>query len=249
MNTNTINDCLTLFDDFLTDNVNNDLKKYFKDELKALEPMRKIALNVSQLKNRDIPEIIKKYVSNLDRSISILTELNATLLDVVPFLEWYRIFDSEEIDPSLSAGLLAGQIVGKRGLIKSDNFYMGLFFLSPDIHYPLHQHNPLEIYYVFSGTLQIQHGREKLPFSVETGDYSITPCNQVHSLTTGKESCLICYMWVKGYGELEGPNWWWEEQKNGSWKRVCWERQSDSNWKITGSEELTDEIINLSGDS
>ena len=84
-----------LFDDFLTDNVDNDLKKYFKDELRALEPMRKIAMNVSQLKNRDIPEIIKKYVSNLDRSIGDSTELNAALLDVVPFLEWYQIFESK----------------------------------------------------------------------------------------------------------------------------------------------------------
>ena len=157
-------------------------------------------MSVSQLKKINLPEIVKEYVSNLDRSIGDSKELNAALLDVVPFLEWYQIFESKEIDPSLSKGLLAGQIVGKRGLIKSDKFYMGLFFLSQEIHYPLHQHNPLEIYYVFSGTLQIQHGRQKLPFIVETGDYSITPCNQVHSLTTKEEPCLLCYMWVKGYG-------------------------------------------------
>ena len=249
MNTTTIYECLSLFEDFLTDKVDNDLKEYFRDELKALKPVQKISMNDTQLKEKVIPDIVKNYVSNLDMAVSGLTELDTALLDVVPFLEWYRIFDSEEIHPSLSKGLLAGQIVGKKGLIKSDEFYMGLFFLSPDIHYPLHQHNPLEIYYVFSGALQLQHGRQKLPFSVEAGDYSITPCNQVHSLTTSAEPCLICYMWVKGYGKLQGPNWWWEEQKNGSWKRVCWERQSDSNWKITGSEELTDEIINLSGDS
>jgi len=56
-------------------------------------------------------------------------------------------------------------------------------------------------------------------------------------------------MWVSGTGTLLGPNWWWEEQKDGSWKRICWERQEDSSWAITGSENLTNRIIDSSGDS
>ena len=249
MRTINVHGCLTLFEKFLTDKVDHHYKEYFRDELKGLKSTGKNQIGSFQAKKKNTPDIIKKCVSKKDISMSDSAELNSALFGVVPFLEWYQIFDGEEIDPSLSKGLIAGQIVGKKGLIKSNEFYMGLFFLSPKIHYPLHQHNPLEIYYVFSGTLQIQHGRRKLPFSVGAGNYSITPCNQVHSLTTNEKPCFICYMWVKGYGDLQGPNWWWEEQKNGSWKRVCWERQPDSKWKITGSEKLTQSIVDASGDS
>ena len=63
MNNNIVHECLGLFDDFLTNKVDNELKEYFKDELKALEAETKIAMNVSQLKKKDIPEIVKKYVS------------------------------------------------------------------------------------------------------------------------------------------------------------------------------------------
>ena len=51
MKNDTVNECLSLFENFLTDKVDNHLKEYFKDELKGLERVKKnIAMSISQPK-------------------------------------------------------------------------------------------------------------------------------------------------------------------------------------------------------
>ena len=153
------------------------------------------------------------------------------------------------VEERLSQGLCAGQVIGKNGLVSSSELFMGLFLLAPRISYPLHQHDTLEIYYVLSGYVDIMHGRNKKPFRVHPGQFSITPNNQIHSLSTGDCPCLISYIWISGGGNMDTPNWWWEEQVDGTWDRIRWERQNDSTWKICGKEKLSNRIIKESGDS
>ena len=240
--------CIKSFEDLLEDQSDKTLMKFFLEDLRGLKidcvgRISEVAIG------KDFPKNVQKYLKEIKSGIDNSCTLDSSLFDIIKYLKWYQIFDGEGIDPSLAEGLFAAQIVGKNGLVKSNNLYMGLFLLYPNVHYPLHQHNALEIYYASSGTLQLQHGRKKMPFLIKNGEYSITPSNQVHSLTTSNEPCLLCYMWVSGTGTLLGPNWWWEEQQDGSWRRICWERQEDSSWAITGSENLTNEMIEASGDS
>ena len=66
-------------------------------------------------------------------------------------LDWYQIFDASHTDPALAGGLMAGQVIGGRGKLHSQDLYLGLFLLAPHVTYPLHQHAALEIYHVLSG--------------------------------------------------------------------------------------------------
>ena len=243
-----IKKCIKSFEDLLENQSDKTLIKFFLEDLRSLK-IEDFGGIDEVASGKDFPKNVQKYLKEIKSGIDNSCTLDSSLFDISRYLNWYQLFDGEGIDPSLAEGLFAAQIVGKKGLVKSNNFYMGLFLLCPNVHYPLHQHNALEIYYASSGTLQLQHGRKKMPFLIKSGEYSITPSNQVHSLTTSNEPCLLCYMWVSGTGTLLGPNWWWEEQKDGSWKRICWERQEDSSWAITGSENLTNKIIDGSGDS
>jgi quercetin dioxygenase-like cupin family protein len=165
-----------------------------------------------------------------------------------PFLDhvsWYQIFDGEQVPDDLATGLMAGQIIGGRGLLASRDLYLGLFLLAPHLTYPLHQHAALEIYCVLSGSVWIRHGRDKPAQRIPAGGHSLTPPHQVHELRTTDEACLIAYVWT---GDLTGENWWWEEQTDGSWHRVCWQRQADSSWKIAHREPLSAAEINRAGD-
>ena len=243
-----IKKCIKSFENLLENQNDKTLLKFFLEDLRNLEI--EDFSGIDEVSSRkDFPINVQKYLKEIKNGIHKSSTLDFSLFDISKYLNWYQLFDGEGIDPALAEGLFAAQIVGKKGLVKSSNFYMGLFLLCPNVHYPLHQHNALEIYYALSGTLQLQHGRKKMPFLIKNGEYSITPSNQVHSLTTSNEPCLLCYMWVSGTGTLLGPNWWWEEQKDGSWRRICWERQEDSSWAITGSQNLTNEMIDASGDS
>ena len=168
-----------------------------------------------------------------------------TLRPLARDLDWYQIFDSTHVDPTLAGGMVAGQVIGGRGCLHSDGLYLGLFLLAPHVTYPLHQHAALEIYHVLAGEIYIRHGREKLSMHVRAGDHSVTPPHQVRELRTGSEACLIAYVWT---GDLTGENWWWEPQDDGSWDRVCWQRQADSSWQVSRRESLSEAEILRSGD-
>jgi len=156
-------------------------------------------------------------------------------------VNWYQIFqEGTGIDPALAKGLVAGQVAGRVGLVSSSNLYVGLFLLAPNITYPLHQHEATELYYVVSGTLTLQHGRFGEPFAVKPGEWSVTLPNRTHALTTRDEPCLIVYTWID---QIDSENWWWEQDTNGAWQRICWKRQSDGSWQITRSEPVTEQIL------
>ena len=158
---------------------------------------------------------------------------------------WYQIFEGEGIEPTLAQGLVAGQMAGQVGLVTSDTIRTGLFLLAPGLHYPLHQHAALELYFVVSGRLTLQYGTRPEPFTLAPGEHSVTPSNTVHALTTHDAPALVIYAWV---GEVESPNWWWVEARQGGWDRVCWERQPDAKWIQTRREAVTDAVLAEAGE-
>ena len=150
-------------------------------------------------------------------------------------LNWYLIYQSA-----------AGQLIGKRGLWRSNDLLAGVMLMAPDLHYPLHQHSALELYFVLSGTMTIQHGRKAKPRHLAPGNWSITPPHQVHALQSGDQGCLIFYMWTD---KITDENWWWEERDDGRWDRVCWRRQPDSSWRESHRELLTRAKADQAGES
>ncbi|MGB1357612.1 MAG: dimethylsulfonioproprionate lyase family protein [Candidatus Puniceispirillaceae bacterium] len=192
----------------------------------------------------DPPATVSDYLPSLVAAMPSTPAATA----LRPYLDrvgWYQIFDGAHVPGNLATGMMAGQVIGGHGLLTSRELYMGLFLLAPHITYPLHQHAALEIYCVLSGAVSIRHGRGKPAQRIQPGGHSVTPPHQVHELRTDDQACLIAYVWT---GDVTGENWWWEEQPDGSWDRVCWQRQDDSSWKITHREPLSTTEIARSGD-
>jgi quercetin dioxygenase-like cupin family protein len=156
---------------------------------------------------------------------------------VADAVNWYQIYRGEGVDPGLAEGMLAGQIAGQVGILNSDTLRTGLFLLAPGLHYPLHTHGASEIYYCMSGTLTLRHGTGGTPFDLHPGDYSVTPAHRLHSLDTGNRPVLLLYVWI---GDVDAPNWWWEQQPVGGWQRVNWSRTPDGSWARTRAELVTE---------
>ena len=165
----------------------------------------------------------------------------AAVRDAANAGNWYQIYNAHGIESGivqspmqdLAAGMFAAQMIGPRGLIKSDQLLAGLFLLRQRLHYPLHQHQATEIYFGASGTVHIQHGIEGEIRQLLTGQFSLTPSNRLHALTAGDMPVLLLYSWL---GELGGRNWWWHRDANGNWYRDAWERQPDAVWEKTATE-------------
>ena len=173
------------------------------------------------------------------------TPLAETLDPFMDSLDWYQIFEGAGIPTSLASGLMAAQIVGKRGPLVSSELLFGMFLLAPQVTYPLHQHAALEIYCILSGTVAIRHGRAKAAGHIGPGGHSITPPHQGHELRTGDDPCLIVYAWT---GDMTAENWWWVQSDDGNSHRQSWVRQSDASWAPARSEPLTNAELKRSGD-
>lgn len=178
------------------------------------------------------PAAVDRYLAPSLENIACPPALGRAVPALASSLPWYQVFDAagagNDLPPGLAEGMVACQVAGKVGLFKTTRIICGLFLLAPSLHYPTHQHSALEIYYVCSGGLSLQHGRKGQPFELTPGDWSITPSNRLHALRTAAQPCLIAFAWV---GDISGANWWWEDQADGTWQRVAWERGDDGSWR------------------
>ena len=169
-------------------------------------------------------------------------DLDQAIRGIVHLTHHYRILENAPVDPGLERGLIAGQI----GASELGPSRLGFFLLLPDVDYPLHQHAAEEIYFVVSGHVSIQHGLNGTPAKVSAGEYSVTPPNRLHSLSTGNQICLIVYAWT---GEITAPNYWWAHDANGILTRVRWNRSADGLWSRQASETVTLEMMAQAGET
>lgn len=217
---------------------------------KCVQTIRKFEQkNLNYQERPYFPGHSKSYLYKLASFKQSSEKLSNMTIELANKLGWYKIIEGFDLDKNLANGLFATQLCGPRGLIKSNDIYFGLFLLAPNILYPLHQHDAVELYCVCSGELKINHGRTSRPEKLRQGSFSLTPSKQVHSLRTGTNPCLLSYVWLGENEKLPGNSWWWQEEDNGSWVRISWERNTDSSWRVSGKESLTDSLFKEAGDN
>lgn len=179
-----------------------------------------------------------------DGALSDLTaspELAAALPDIAAMGKWRPVVAQHpSVDPTLQAGMHAVHFYGGLGLLGSERLRGGLFLLAPGIHYPLHTHVATELYYCLSGTLRLQHGTEGTPFDLKPGQYSITPRERTHALTTGDRPVLLYFSWV---GDFTAPIYWWDKAVDGSWQRAKWTRSDQGVWERGESEPVPEDLV------
>ncbi len=130
---------------------------------------------------------------------------------------WYQVYTGDGINAAMADLMLAKQIVGPKGLFASNSMRAGIFLLAPHFEYPMHDHAALEVYYVHSGTIDIQNGTESVQRRLGPGQYSITPSEVPHALQTGDAPVLLLFIWT---GNVTAPIWWWVKGEDGIWTKT-----------------------------
>lgn len=179
---------------------------------------------------------VPAFRDNLSSALAAMPHAGAIsdiVADIAGKLGWYQVYQGEGIDPALAERMFAGQVVGQVGLMHSEHVRTGLFLLAPGLHYPLHTHAASEIYFCLSGSVTLQYGMSGEPFDLVPGGISVTRSDAVHALSTGLRPALLIYQWI---GEIDSPNWWWEQRADGRWWREKWTRQDDASWAKQGVE-------------
>lgn len=156
-------------------------------------------------------------------------------------MHFYPIMAGAPVSPGLEAGLMAGQL-GRSAAAPAS---MGMFLLAPGVHYPLHQHAALEVYYCVSGTLTLRHGRHGAPFDVRAGTGSVTPPHRLHALDVGDEPCLLIFCWT---GQIEKPIYWWDTDDRGDWHRTRWYRSPEGLYSPQETDPVTSAMLAEAGE-
>jgi mannose-6-phosphate isomerase-like protein (cupin superfamily) len=130
---------------------------------------------------------------------------------------WYQVYTGAGINAEMADFMLAKQIVGPKGHFASNSMRAGIFLLAPHFEYLMHAHAAREVYYVHSGTIDIQNGTESAQRRLGPGQYSITPSEVPHALHTGDAPVLLLFVWT---GNVTAPIWWWVKGKDGGWTKT-----------------------------
>ena len=149
--------------------------------------------------------------------------------------------DHPDLPSDLTAGLNALHVLGSSGLLGCEGYKAGLFLMSPNIHYPPHTHTPVELYYCVSGSVTVRHGIDGEDRVLTAGNYSITPRERLHSLTTGDAPALIIYGWI---GDFDTPMYLWEQDADEGWRRSAYTRHPDATWHRGPLEPVTEDLLN-----
>ena len=144
-------------------------------------------------------------------------ELVESVAALSPAAGWYQVYTGDGINATMADFMLAKQVVGPKGQIASDSIRAGIFLLARNFEYLMHDHGALEIYYVHSGSIDIQNGTDSAPRRLEPGQYSITPSEMPHALHTGDAPVLLLFVWT---GNISAPIWWWVKGEDGNWSRT-----------------------------
>lgn len=134
---------------------------------------------------------------------------------------WYQVYTGDGLNAAMADFMLAKQVVGPKGPFASSSIRAGIFLLAPNFEYLMHDHGALEIYYVHSGTVDIQNGTDAASRRLGPGQYSVTPSEMPHALHTGDAPVLLLFVWT---GNVTAPIWWWVQGEDGNWSRTLAKR-------------------------
>jgi len=119
------------------------------------------------------------------------------------YLRWGQTYTAEDFGEAFLEKYGWTELIGLRGPIASYDIACGFLLLGPNIEYPKHSHEAVEVYVPFnSQTLWIQ-GKE---------DWASGQCNVpfyhkpwfVHAMQTGSSPLLALYLW-RGENLVEKP--------------------------------------------
>lgn len=136
---------------------------------------------------------------------------------IAPYLSFGSSYSLDGPTAAFAQGMVWAEIAGRTGLVRDPSRRLGIFVLAPGLVYPLHGHEPDEIYFVLSGPFTVEHGYDGERVNIPPGSYYRTPSDHPHALHIGDAPVLLAYCWV---GDYSKPVWFVETDKSGKRKRV-----------------------------
>ena len=152
------------------------------------------------------PDVVERYLGDC-RALARdpLAERLVTAMEREPERVTWHPSKSYDHEPTMTdflpryavAVIFGPDRFGRRCPYFSDRATLGLTLQAPDVDYPAHAHEAVEIYYILAGSVDWQQGdgvwRRKVP-----GDFVLHEAHEPHAMRTGGEPLLAMFAWVSG---------------------------------------------------
>jgi len=143
--------------------------------------------------DRPVTRFLQQCLNDLP---TVYPALVSTLREIGSFLHWqtnanYKtVFSQHFLDNESFA-----EVIGPDGLLSSPDVRICLMMMGRDTHYPLHNHEPTELYHVISGTGWWRKGDEDWS-QQPSGGVIFHDVFQGHEMRTESEPFLTIASWV-----------------------------------------------------
>lgn len=122
--------------------------------------------------------------------------LAAVIRDAFDLIPWHFAgLEDGRIRPEIARVMATTYLVGPTGVIEDDAVWVGLFYQSPELDYPMRTHAAEETFYVVSGSAEWRVGEDP-PAPKPPGAYVRHPSNAPHASITKAEPTLAAWRWT-----------------------------------------------------
>ena len=157
-------------------------------------------LNLKNLKTNKLPvtDKILNFSSNMN---SDTRDLHHALKDLTHFVNWEPGYGEQDVGKDFLNNYGFFELIGPTGHFETSEMALYVNYLEKNTHYPLHNHEAEELYFVLSGEAKFESANEKSELLTSTKT-RFHKSFQPHAITTSNQQILSIVIWKNKFENI-----------------------------------------------
>ena len=157
-------------------------------------------LNLKNLKTNKLPvtDKILNFSSNMN---SDTRDLHHALKDLTYFVNWEPGYGEQDVGKDFLNNYGFFELIGPTGHFETSEMALYVNYLEKNTHYPLHNHEAEELYFVLSGEAKFESANEKSELLTSTKT-RFHKSFQPHAITTSNQQILSIVIWKNKFENI-----------------------------------------------
>ena len=157
-------------------------------------------LNLKNLKTNKLPvtDKILNFSSNMN---SDTRDLHHALKDLTHFVNWEPGYGEHDVGKDFLNNYGFFELIGPTGHFETSEMALYVNYLEKNTHYPLHNHEAEELYFVLSGEAKFESTNEKSELLTSTKT-RFHKSYQPHAITTSNQQILSIVIWKNKFENI-----------------------------------------------
>jgi len=157
-------------------------------------------LDLKNLKTNKLP--VTDKILNFSSNMSSNTrDLHHALKDLTHFVNWEPGYGEQDVGKDFLNNYGFFELIGPTGHFETSEMALYVNYLEKNTHYPLHNHEAEELYFVLSGEAKFESANEKSELLTSTKT-RFHKSFQPHAITTSNQQILSIVIWKNKFENI-----------------------------------------------